>query len=572
RLDAGIDPAAVSLIRTSDGSGADDLVLVLDGGNEQVRIVDYFDTTQDRRVEKISFSNAVTWTTADIDAHILDQAGTPNAMTGTAGNDVFSVDHPQDSVAEQAGQGTDLIISNISYALPGNVENLTLTGSLNIDATGNDVDNVIRGNSGNNRLDAGSKGNDQLIGGRGDDTYVINASSSTNWAEITELADEGRDTVLATAYFNNPAYTLPDNVENLVYDNRSYNAGVPAVTGNALDNVITVTNGLSDRGEFIIDGGLGADTLIGGGTSDTYILDNPGDRIIETGDSNSIDTVKANFDYVLGENLENLVLTGTAAIQGTGNALDNLLDGSKNAAANVLSGGQGNDIYIVDANDTVVELAGEGSDTVVIASGAAGATYSLAGYANVENLSLDDLLGASNLLGGEAGEILTGNRSANLIQGGGGDDTLYDEAPASYHYSSGVTDVLEGGAGNDRLISFEGRDVLDGGAGNDYLQSDQGTYRFSGAFDVDTVVCNSGYSQAVFTDLTFQDVQLERIGNDLLIRGPAGSGTVTVQNHFLTGLQGISFADDVYLSNAQIAIRAAQGNAITEGDDVVLGT
>jgi Ca2+-binding RTX toxin-like protein len=70
------------------------------------------------------------------------------------------------------------------------------------------------------------------------------------------------------------------------------------------------------------------------------------------------DTVRASVGFTLSGNVENLVLTGAAAINGTGNTLANVLTG--NTAANVLAGGLGNDTYVVGAGDTVTELVGQG--------------------------------------------------------------------------------------------------------------------------------------------------------------------------------------------------------------------
>ena len=91
--------------------------------------------------------------------------------------------------------------------------------------------------------------------------------------------------------------------------------------------------------------------------------------------------MQSSVSYTLSANVENLTLTGTGAINGTGNALDNVLTG--NSAANTLTGGLGNDTYVVDnAGDVVIEGAGEGTDLVQ-----SSVTYTLA--ANVENLTSD---------------------------------------------------------------------------------------------------------------------------------------------------------------------------------------
>jgi len=87
-------------------------------------------------------------------------------MIGGAGNDTYVVDNTGDVVTENPGGDTDTVQSSITYSLGANVENLTLTGTANINGTGNTNDNVITGNSGNNVL-AGLGGADSLDGGAG---------------------------------------------------------------------------------------------------------------------------------------------------------------------------------------------------------------------------------------------------------------------------------------------------------------------------------------------------------------------------------------------------------------------
>ncbi len=122
-------------------------------------------------------------------------------------------------------------------------------------------------------------------------------------------------------------------------------------------------------GNDTLNGGLGADTLIGGAGNDTYVIDNVGDVIDETAGSGT-DLVQsaASFDLstVLGD-VENLTLTGTAAVNGTGNGLANTITG--NSGANIIEGKGGADI--LDG--------GAGLDTVSYASSAAGVTVILKG-------------------------------------------------------------------------------------------------------------------------------------------------------------------------------------------------
>ena len=237
------------------------------------------------------------------------------------------------------------MLSSVSYALSANLENLTLTGSAAINGTGNELDNVITGNS----------AVDVLTGGAGDDTYVIGNSGDV----VIENLDEGTDTVKSSVSF-----ALNANVENLTL------TGTAAIngTGNGLNNVITGNNGAN-----IIDGGAGADTMAGGAGSDTYYVDDAGDVVVENANQGT-DTVYSTVSYVLPDNVENLILLGTADVTGTGNILNNALTGNAGnnaltgsdgndtidggAGADTMTGGAGNDTYVVDnVSDVVVENA-----------------------------------------------------------------------------------------------------------------------------------------------------------------------------------------------------------------------
>ncbi|ANL32876.1 M10 family metallopeptidase C-terminal domain-containing protein [Rhizobium phaseoli] len=352
-----------------------------------------------------------------------------DTLIGGAGNDTYIVDNAGDIVTEAADAGTDTVRTNLaSYTLTGNVENLSFVGTGAFAGTGNNLDNTITGGAaidtlsggaGNDTLDGGV-GADTLIGGEGDDTYIVDHAGDT----VTEAADQGTDTV-RTALAN---YTLAANVENLTYTGAVAFAG----TGNSLDNTIT-----GGAGADTLDGQAGADMLIGAAGNDIYIVDNVGDVVTE-GLNAGTDLIKTVLSsYTLGNNVENLLYTGSASFTGTGNALVNtitggagndLLDGG--AGADMLIGGAGNDIYVVDnAFDGIVEAANAGIDEIRTSL----ATSSIAALVNVENLTYT---GSASFTG-------TGNALANTITGGAGNDMLNGGAGA---------DSLIGGAGNDIYI------------------------------------------------------------------------------------------------------------------------
>ncbi|NCY02113.1 MAG: hypothetical protein EBX36_04180, partial [Planctomycetia bacterium] len=188
----------------------------------------------------------------------------------------------------------------------------------------------------------------------------------------------------------------------LIYTSVSEPLGreVVGTTGN--DTLVGTANQdvlLGGTGDDSLDGGAGIDLLVGGLGNDSYTVDNAADQVLENANE-GIDTVLASISYTLGANVENITLTGTANLNATGNALDNVLTG--NAGTNTLAGGLGNDTYVISSvADTIIENVGEGTDTVQ-----ASVTYTLGD--NVENLTLTGNA-ALNGTGNDLGNVITGN-------------------------------------------------------------------------------------------------------------------------------------------------------------------
>ena len=144
-----------------------------------------------------------------------------------------------------------------------------------------------------------------------------------------EQANQGNDYVASSI-----SYTLTANVEALLLTGTA----VLNATGNTLNNIL-----VGNSAANVLDGRAGADTMAGGQGDDTYVVDNGGDVVTENA-GEGVDIVQSSITHVLAANVENLTLTGTAAINGTGNALDNVITG--NGAGNRLSGAAGNDTFI----------------------------------------------------------------------------------------------------------------------------------------------------------------------------------------------------------------------------------
>jgi Ca2+-binding RTX toxin-like protein len=426
-------------------------------------------------------SNAITGNSFN---NVIDGKAGSDFMIGGKGDDTFYVDNASDIVVENLNEGTDTINSSINFNMggPSNAENLTLLGAANINGTGNNLNNIITGNAGRNTLNGGGF-DDTLKGGGGNDIYDQVDSSDT----IVEAANAGTDEVRALKSF-----ALGANVENLT---ALSSANGQVFKGNSLVNRIIGNDGADD-----LDGMAGADYMKGGKGNDVYFVDTALDATVElTGEG--IDSVHSSITHALRANVENLILTGTANVNGSGNAAVNLVVG--NSGSNILNGlagddtmygNGGNDTYYFDtALDAAFENANEGIDIVRHSAGGA-ATLG----ANIEKLYL--LGSTSGAFGNALSNFIYGNALSNVIDGGGGADRLY------------------GGNGNDEY----------------YLDS-------SGDLVFETTAGAAGGSDTVHTSVNhilgtnFENLELTGLGNT--------KGTGNTQANFIFGNSGSNFID-----------------------------
>ena len=404
---------------------------------------------------------------------IIDGNGGDDEIFGLGGNDTL-----------RGGAGADTLHGGLGHdQLSGGPGNDTLNGGL-----------------GNDMLDGGP-GADIMDGGQGGDSYYVDNPGDIIRESTLVIGGMPPDIVTASV-----DYALPAGVENLTLAGDAPLRGA----GNHLGNLI-----LGNGGDNVLDGRGGADIMRGGRGNDVYVVDDVGDVIDETGGTRSeVDTVQASISFNLAPSatvigaVENLTLTGTAAINGTGNTLNNVLTG--NGARNSLSGGAGNDTLVGGGGDDAL-LGGSGDDVYDFRTGASSTvelgtdtisdtegtdtirldsmlqlvsakrngdsvTLSLRqgtvvikehfGKGQIENVRVDlkEVVLATGLIGGNASGIIPGSDTAELLDGRGGDDFLY---------GGGGNDILLGSEGDDFLQGDQGNDRLDGGAGLD-------TAKFSG--------------------------------------------------------------------------------------------
>ncbi len=451
-------------------------------------------------IENIVGSQYADFLTGSATLNILNGGLGADTMSGGANNDTYHVDDAGDVVIDTSGTA-DTVISSITYSLvdadsanlTGQIENLTLSGTADINGTGNAVNNRIIGNDGANTLDGGAgvdnisggggidhllggEGNDILDGGTGDDTLEGGNGTDTYTVDsagdvIVETSTGGFDTVRSTA----TSYVLSAWIENLnlvgaFTQDGTGNAQANTINGNNFNNVL-----IGAAGADILNGNAGADTLDGGEDNDKLYGGAAGDDLV-------------------------------------GGAGNDLLDGGANN--DDMTGGTGNDTYYVDsAADTVTELVGEGTADKIFLNAA---VFALSADADIETIQVDFVSGAD----------VTGSSSANKIFGNTGADTLS---------GLGGNDFLQGGLGNDTLNGGDGNDIMDGGAGDDTM---------AGGLGVDTYYVDS-FSDSV-TELTNEGIDTVRttldgyvLGDNLenLVLAGVGNqdGTGNALNNSLTG-------------------------------------
>lgn len=558
-----------------------------------------------------------------------------DTLNGGIGNDVYYVDSALDIVIEGLGAGTDTVYSSVTLSsLAANVENGVLQGTSALSLTGNALNNVLTGNSaantlngldgddqllglggndnlqggnGNDTLDGGT-GVDTLTGGAGNDLYLVDSTSD----RAVEVAGGGVDTVQTSVTLS----ALFAEVENAQLQGTS----ALSLTGNALNNVLTgnsAANALSGldgndtlqgltgndslvggNGNDRLEGGDGIDTLVGGEGSDTYVLDATADVINEAG-TTGVDTIESSLAQSLASRstIENLTLTGSSAINGTGNALANVLLG--NGAANLLDGGAGNDTlrggagvdtlvgglgddrYVLtdaDANDVITEASNGGTDTIESSA------IQQVMAANVENLVLT--YGSMHIgVGNALNNVIVDNSAIGLISAEEGNDTIYLNDGDDSGWGAAGHDLIDGGNGNDHLygdisgtdapVTTPGNDTLQGGAGNDTMYGGAGndTYFIDSTGDVvsESVdgTSDDGGIDTVFTTVSYTLGQ--HIENaTMLAGGTAQNLSGNALNNVLVGNSSWNFLGGGAGNDTMIGGAGDDAYSVSDAGDVVI--
>ena len=354
-----------------------------------------------------------------------------------------------------------------------------LTGAMSIDGAG-------QGTPGGNRIFL------TVWDGGGRDTYDFSAYaggvsvslapggwSVASTAQLVTLAagKQARGNIFnALQHQGDERSLIEDAIGGAGHDGIAGNDAANRLHGGAGDDTLSGAGGADT-----LEAGGGADSMAGGLGDDTYLVDAEGSIVLELPDQGQ-DTVHAGFSWTLGAHVEALVLTGTVAIDGTGNALANRLAGNDAAnhlaggarhdllegwgGADTLDGGAGADTLVGGSGDDTYIVAGVTQSTVEEPDQGIDSVHSSIGWILGDHIEDLTLLGVVGLMGtGNAlDNHITGNDGGNRLAGGDGADTLD---------GGGGADLLAGGEGADTFCfrsATEGADIiLDFEAGFDLI-------------------------------------------------------------------------------------------------------
>jgi len=546
---------------TLDGGGGGDELRFDDLAGLGI-VLDLTTETATYLADTDNFSNFETYYTTNQD-DIITGSGAVDVVFGLAGDDKFNATAGADDL--DGGAGTD----TIDFTLLGGINfiNLTLAGAVDTTVTvdggtdqtisnienviGSTGDDIITGDALDNEI-SGGLGEDILNGGAGADLLEGNAGADTFTGSAGQNTYDGGADIDTLDY---SAQTSANYIE--VTLNGAGNAAV-LVDGETNDVVRNVENVVGTDGNDIIrgdgadnhlEGGIGDDTLSGGGGVGDYL---------DGGVNTAIgDTV----DYSTNLGLASVVLTLNGAI-GSRSTVNGVLDDTVINIENVI-GSIGADIITGDAGINTIDghdgndilVGGGGSDFLDGGDGIDTVDYSVEADATAINVNLNGAIYTTvAVTDGDDDQL----RNIENVIGTTGDDTIIGDTGDN---------LFVGLGGNDTFSGFDGNDTFDGGSGTDLL-----SYSYStDSIVVDMSDLTLGYfdisvAGGLFTDTATSIENLDGSFNNDTITGTTGI-------NYLRGLAGNDTIDggadnDIIDGGAgDDTILGGDGNDILNGDD-----
>ncbi|PTS72428.1 hypothetical protein DBR17_19770 [Sphingomonas sp. HMWF008] len=342
-----------------------------------------------------------------------------------------------------------------------------------------------------------------------------------------------------------------------------------------------------------LDGGLGADTMDGGTGNDTFVVNDPGDVVIELagGGTDTIET-SISFSLAAAPNIENIRLTGTGNIDAMGDDGTNAF--YANSGNNRLSGGGGNDAFIFDVNLNAATFNGGdfvdggagGNDQIGLRGGYTGANAVTLSGANITGVETVALLSGFDYTVTALDDLLTAGQTMTIFGSGlgAGDNFTFDgsaETSGKFLVYGGLgADVLTGGGGNDGFSFAAGRfdtatDIVNGGNGSDQLALNGFSGTISGAnlIGIESVVLLSGSNAITLADDWALSGQSRTVFASALTQGATIDGSAETDGRLaLYGgsgndvLTGGALADQIVGGSGNDTIRGGLGGDFLRGD------
>jgi len=435
-----------------------------------------------------------------------------DSLVGGTGDDLFVVNNPADLVLDTSAAAANSIQSSVSYTLPTNVNSLLLIGTVNIAGTGNAVGDVLTAGAGADTLIAGSA-IDTLIAGAGNTTFVIN-----NLGDVIRESS----TITSNTVISSVSYSLVTDINSLILTGTSSLVGTANAANDSLAGNAGASTLIGGAGIDTLVAGAGVNTLVGGAGNTTFVLNNAGDVVVDTS-TTATNIAMSSVSYSLPTNVNNLVLTGTAAITGIANSFSDSLVG--NAGPDSLVAGSGFDILVAgSAVDTLV--AGSGPDYLVVNSAAdvlqIGAGHGVVtveaslNYTLPTNVSELLLTGTANLTG-------TGTAASGTIVGNAGQDSLLSGTGFETLTAGLGIDTLIGNTGGDAFVVNNPLDVVVASVAT--LNNVQASVSYTLPTNVNALTL-IGPGNIVGTGNTASDGLVAGPGNDTLVPGTGAADMI----------------------------------------------
>jgi Ca2+-binding RTX toxin-like protein len=396
-----------------------------------------------------------------------------------------------------------------------------------------------------------------MDGGDGSDLFVLNRGGNTIRGD-----DIGGTQNLDFMYLGLSGFGLTINMATATTADTTYSflfAGQTQTIYGDVEGIVAtrfvdnITGNLFDN---YIDGGAGADTLNGGGqqtSGDTLSYEGSTAAVTVNISTNTASGGDASGDVI--SNFENLTGSDFQDVLSAGAGNNTLHGGGDN---DTLNAGTGSDFIFGDAGqDTIKFNNGIAGDMDTVDGGDERDLLDLSGFTNgqvwldldyngaFQMYTMDGFVALKNmesLIGTSFNDTLRGDAGSNYIGGGLGNDTILGYSPYNMtNPMASLGDVLEGGGGDDTIFSGTGNDYIDGGSGNDIIEVGGGT---------DTVVTGTGSDTIFFSP---------RNGTDTVTDFTGGAGVVDVLKFYGFGTSLNSYAEVFAVSsqvgaNTQIAL------------------